>query len=60
MAYFVSLGPSTGTSRSGGWKNRDSLAWFSEYAELVSKNYGHKVKIGWFLMSPQPLRRLVI
>ena len=30
----------------GGWKNRDSLAWFGEYAELVSKNFGSKVKKG--------------
>ncbi len=34
----------------GGWKNRDSLAWFSEYAELVSKNFGSKVK-NWMVFN---------
>lgn len=28
----------------GGWMNRDSVAWFADYATLVAKRYGGKVK----------------
>ena len=28
----------------GGWFNRDSIAWFSDYVEVLAKHYGDKVK----------------
>ena len=28
----------------GGWANRDSVAWFAEYAALVARRYGDRVK----------------
>jgi len=29
---------------SGGWLNRDSVGWFADYAALVAKRYGDRVK----------------
>lgn len=34
----------------GGWMNRASVSWFTEYAELVSKTYGEKVK-NWMVFN---------
>lgn len=34
----------------GGWENRDVIKWFSEYTELVSKEYGSKVK-NWMVLN---------
>jgi len=34
----------------GGWKNRDAVVWFSEYANLLSKTYGEKVK-NWMVFN---------
>lgn len=34
----------------GGWMNRESVAWFSEYAELVTKTYALKVK-NWMVFN---------
>ena len=34
----------------GGWKNRDSVVWFSEYANLLTKTYGEKVK-NWMVFN---------
>jgi beta-glucosidase len=34
----------------GGWMNRSSVSWFSEYAELVTKTYGNKVK-NWMVFN---------
>jgi len=31
----------------GGWANRDIISWFSEYADVVTREYGPKVKTGW-------------
>lgn len=28
----------------GGWKNRESIEWFSEYGRILFENYGSKVK----------------
>lgn len=28
----------------GGWANRDSVEWFAEYAQVLSKNFGDRVK----------------
>ncbi|MCS6935802.1 MAG: GH1 family beta-glucosidase [Chitinophagales bacterium] len=28
----------------GGWPNRDCIRWFEEYVDLLSRNYGDKVK----------------
>ena len=36
----------------GGWANRDIINWFSEYAELVTKEYGAKVK-NWMVINEQ-------
>ena len=34
----------------GGWKNRDAVVWFSEYANLLTKTYGEKVK-NWMVFN---------
>lgn len=34
----------------GGWMNRESLSWFSEYAELVTKSFGDRVK-NWMVFN---------
>jgi beta-glucosidase len=34
----------------GGWKNRDAVMWFSEYANLLTKTYGEKVK-NWMVFN---------
>lgn len=34
----------------GGWMSRESVSWFSEYAELVTKTYGAKVK-NWMVFN---------
>lgn len=34
----------------GGWTNRDVLNWFSEYANLVTKRYGDRVK-DWMVLN---------
>ena len=34
----------------GGWANRDILDWFSEYTELLTKEYGNKVK-NWMVLN---------
>lgn len=36
----------------GGWANREMLNWFSEYAEVASREYGPKVK-NWMVMNEQ-------
>jgi len=36
--------------KKGGWANRDVVSWFSEYAELVTKTYGDKVK-NWMVLN---------
>lgn len=34
----------------GGWTNREILTWFSEYAEVVTKEFGNKVK-NWMVLN---------
>lgn len=34
----------------GGWTNREVVNWFSEYADLVTKTYGDKVK-NWMVLN---------
>jgi beta-glucosidase len=34
----------------GGWMNRASVSWFSEYVEFISKTYGDKVK-NWMVFN---------
>ncbi len=34
----------------GGWKNREIIDWFSEYVNLISKEYGDKVK-NWMVLN---------
>lgn len=34
----------------GGWTNRDSVRWFSDYTELCVKNFGDRVK-NWIVMN---------
>lgn len=34
----------------GGWANRDSIKWFEEYVEIISKAYGSKVK-NWMVFN---------
>ena len=36
----------------GGWTNRKILDWFSEYTEVVTKEFGSKVK-NWMVMNEQ-------
>jgi beta-glucosidase len=36
----------------GGWANRKIIDWFSEYAEVVTKEYGFKVK-NWMVINEQ-------
>jgi beta-glucosidase len=36
----------------GGWANRDIINWFSEYAEVATKEYGQKVK-NWMVLNEQ-------
>ncbi len=36
----------------GGWQNRDVINWFEEYANLITKTYGDKVK-NWMVMNEQ-------
>ena len=36
----------------GGWTNRSIIDWFSEYAEVVTKEYGSKVK-NWMVINEQ-------
>jgi beta-glucosidase len=36
----------------GGWSNRKIIEWFSEYADVVTKEYGSKVK-NWMVMNEQ-------
>ncbi|HPS12314.1 MAG TPA: GH1 family beta-glucosidase [Prolixibacteraceae bacterium] len=36
----------------GGWANRNILDWFAEYVELVTNEYGGKVK-NWMVMNEQ-------
>jgi beta-glucosidase len=36
----------------GGWANRKIVDWFSEYAEVVTKEYGSKVK-NWMVINEQ-------
>ena len=37
----------------GGWLNRDSSDWFADYAELIAKSFGNKVKNFFTLNEPQ-------
>lgn len=34
----------------GGWQNRDVVGWFEEYANLITKTYGDKVK-NWMVLN---------
>lgn len=34
----------------GGWKNRAIIDWFAEYANLCTREYGHKVK-NWLILN---------
>lgn len=34
----------------GGWANRDSIKWFEEYVDVISKAYGDKVK-NWMVFN---------
>lgn len=34
----------------GGWKNRDVTGWFADYADLVTRTYGDKVK-NWMVLN---------
>lgn len=34
----------------GGWTNRDMLNWFSEYVDVVTRNFGNKVK-NWMVLN---------
>jgi beta-glucosidase len=34
----------------GGWENREILGWFNEYANVLTKNYGDKVK-NWMVLN---------
>lgn len=34
----------------GGWENREVINWFSEYANLITKTYGDKVK-NWMVLN---------
>jgi beta-glucosidase len=36
----------------GGWTNREMIGWFSEYVEVVTKEFGSKVK-NWMVMNEQ-------
>jgi beta-glucosidase len=36
----------------GGWTNREIIKWFSEYVEVVTKEYGSKVK-NWMVINEQ-------
>lgn len=36
----------------GGWSNRDSIQWFADYAQLLFKEYGRKVKY-WLTINEQ-------
>ncbi len=36
----------------GGWTNREIIGWFSEYVELVTREFGAKVK-NWMVMNEQ-------
>jgi len=36
----------------GGWANREIINWFSEYVEVVTKEYGSKVK-NWMVINEQ-------
>jgi len=36
----------------GGWANRKIIDWFSEYVEVITKEYGSKVK-NWMVMNEQ-------
>jgi beta-glucosidase len=36
--------------RKGGWANREIINWFSEYADLLTKTYGDKVK-NWMILN---------
>jgi beta-glucosidase len=36
----------------GGWANRKIIDWFSEYADIITKEYGSKVK-NWIVMNEQ-------
>lgn len=36
--------------KKGGWANRDVVNWFSEYADLVTRTYGDKVK-NWMVLN---------
>lgn len=36
----------------GGWANRKIIDWFSEYADVVTREYGSKVK-NWMVMNEQ-------
>ena len=36
----------------GGWANRQMIGWFSEYTDVVTREYGSKVK-NWMVMNEQ-------
>ena len=36
----------------GGWTNRKIIDWFSEYVDILTKEYGSKVK-NWMVMNEQ-------
>jgi len=36
----------------GGWANRKIVGWFSEFADLVTREFGHKVK-NWMVLNEQ-------
>jgi beta-glucosidase len=36
----------------GGWANRKIIDWFSEYVDVITKEYGNKVK-NWMVMNEQ-------
>jgi beta-glucosidase len=36
--------------KKGGWANREVINWFSEYADLVTRTYGDKVK-NWMVLN---------
>ncbi len=42
----------------GGWKNRDVVDWFVDYADFCTQEYGHKVKYWLILNEPMAVATL--